>query len=77
MHIRHPINRLPQGVLRPFTMLFYIGVVLALSGGLLHMFCSVSQIWALVGAAMMLASCAVALKEWSCAVVKEGGIGTE
>jgi hypothetical protein len=77
MHIRPVINRPRRIVLRPFTVLFYIGIALALSGGLLHRFCGVPQIWAFVGAAMMLASCAVALKERICALAKERGGGSE
>jgi uncharacterized membrane protein YoaK (UPF0700 family) len=77
MHIRPAINRSRRIVFKPFTMLFCIGIVLALCGGVLHRFYGVPQIWALVGAAMMLASCAVALKERICALAKDQGGGSE
>lgn len=76
MRSRRPTNRSRQDVLRPFAVLFFLGVALALSGGLLQRF-SVPQIWALIGAAMMLASCAVALKEWICALAKARGRGSD
>ena len=77
MHMRPPINRSRHAVLRPFTVLFYIGIALALSGGLLHRLYSVPQILALVGAAMMLASWAVAWKEMICAFIEERGRGSK
>lgn len=69
MQTRPRSNRSPHAVLRPFTLLFYIGIAVALSGGLLHRFYSVPEIWALVGAAMMLASCAVVCKELICVLI--------